>query len=110
MKVSALLGFAASVSGAAAIMTGEVWVWYVAMAFNGIFSQLSNSLCYAVFADSLPADKRTEATANMGIVSNVAQSVGPVLTFISMLYIGNNWTMHGLQIVLMVGMAIFFPL
>merc|ERR1712130_325914 len=45
-----------------------------------------------------------------GIVSNVAQAVGPALTFFSMLYLGNNWSMAALQSVLMFGMVVLNPI
>jgi len=110
MKVAAVAGFVSSVAGAYAIYMTSIPAWYVTMIVNGIYVQMGNSLCYALFADSITADQRPKATQLMGIVANVAQSAGPMMTFVSMLYIGNNWTTPTLQKVLMFGMVVLNPI
>jgi len=110
MRVAAIAGLVSSVTGAFAVYKTSIPFWYVTMIINGVYVQMGNSLCYALFADSITPDQRPKATQTMGIVANVAQSVGPLLTFFSMYYIGNNWTTPTLEKVLMFGMVILNPI
>jgi len=110
MQLASLCGILSSVLGAFAIIKGNVPFWYATMVVNGVYVQLGNSVCYALFADSISPNQRPRATSIMGIVSNVAQAVGPAMTFLSMLYLGNNWSMAALQSVLMFGMVVLNPI
>lgn len=110
MRFASLCGLVSSVLGAWAISTDSIPVWYATMVMNGLYVQLGNSLCYALFADSIQPEARPKATATMGIIANVAQAVGPGLTFVSMLYLGNSWSQDALKSVLMFGMVILNPL
>jgi len=106
MRFSGLIGLCCSVVGACAIHYRSIPFWYATMVFNGIYGELGNSVCYALFADSIVNHQRTRATSTIGIISNVAQAIGPLATFVSMLYIGNTWTTEGLEKVLMFGIVV----
>merc|ERR1719203_105366 len=80
------------------------------MIVNGFYVQLGNSVCYALFADSITSEFRLRATSLMGICANCAQACGPLLTFISMLYLGNSWGTETLEKVLLFGMVILNPI
>jgi len=110
MWVSGICGLLSSVTGAVAIIQSSIPMWYATMVINGVYVQLGNSVCYALFADSIKPDERPKATSQMGIVANVAQSLGPGLTFFSMLFLGNQWTLPALQKVLMFGMVVLNPM
>lgn len=110
MWLSGVFGLLSSATGVVAILKGSVPMWYVTMVINGVYVQLGNSVVYALFADSVKPDQRPKATSQMGIYANVAQSLGPGLTFLSMFYLGNQWTMPALQSVLMFGMVILNPI
>lgn len=110
MNYSGVIGLVGSLAGVAAIHYRSIPWWYVTMVFNGIWGELSNSVCYALFADSIHPAQRTRATSTIGIISNLAQGVGPAFTYVSMLYIGDTWTTEGLEKVLMFGMAVVNPI
>merc|ERR1740123_1415678 len=110
MKASGWIGLLSSVLGVAAIHYRSVNLWYGTMVAAGIFGELANSVCYALFADSISGEERNKATSTMGIIANVAQAVGPMMTFVSMLWIGNNWTTAGLEKILMFGFAVVNPI
>merc|ERR1719162_2550590 len=110
MRVAAVVGLLSSVTGAFAIMNDSIPWWYVTMVINGLYNSLGNSVCYALFADSIPSEERTKATTTMAIINNVAQAAGPGLSLIAFMYIGDNWELSQLRLILGVGMLVFNPL
>lgn len=110
MRFAGVAGLISSALGAWAIVSDSVLIWYATMAVNGIYVQLGNSLCYALFADSITAAERPKATSTMGILSNLAQAGGPMITLFGMLFLGNSWSQEALKSVLMFGMVILNPI
>lgn len=110
MKLAGVFGLISSVAGTAAIITKSVNLWYLTMTANGFYVQLGNSVCYALFADSVEPHARPKATSLMGIFANCAQATGPLMTFFSMLYLGNTWSTPALEKVLLFGMVIMNPI
>eukprot|EP00928_Gymnodinium_smaydae_P097696 TRINITY_DN8910_c0_g2_i1.p1 TRINITY_DN8910_c0_g2~~TRINITY_DN8910_c0_g2_i1.p1 ORF type:complete len:473 (+),score=93.71 TRINITY_DN8910_c0_g2_i1:77-1495(+) len=110
MRVSGVAGLITSVLGAFAIYYTSIPLWIATMVVNGVYMELGNSVCYALFADSVVPEQRPKATSTMGIVANIAQACGPLTTLFSMLYIGNSWTTAGLERILMFGMVVLNPI
>jgi len=110
MKIAALSGLLVSALGVWALMTDSIALWYGVMVVFGIYSELGGSVCYAIFADSVSPATRTQATSRIAIIANVASAVGPALSLVALLFLGNKWSLQELRTILMVGMVVVNPL
>eukprot|EP00401_Gymnodinium_catenatum_P027004 CAMPEP_0117500616 /NCGR_PEP_ID=MMETSP0784-20121206/22866_1 /TAXON_ID=39447 /ORGANISM="" /LENGTH=467 /DNA_ID=CAMNT_0005295827 /DNA_START=28 /DNA_END=1432 /DNA_ORIENTATION=- len=110
MRIAAVVGLLSSAMGCYAIASSSINAWYVTMVLTGVYAELGNSVCYALFADSLRSEDRQRATENMGMISNISMSVGPALTLVATVFIGDRWSQGNLEKVLMAGMAVLNPL
>lgn len=110
LRFAALVGLVSSVVGSWAIVSDSIPAWYLTMILVGIYSELSMSVVYALFADSVTPDERPKATATMAIFSNVASAAGPGLSLIAFLFIGDKWEGPQLRAILLAGMALVNPL
>ncbi|CAJ1333088.1 unnamed protein product [Effrenium voratum] len=110
IRGAALIGLLSSLVGCWAVWSDSVPWWYATMVFTGIYTELGSSVCYALFADSVESQLRVKATATMAVINNLAFSLGPGMMLVAFLFIGDNWQMGQLRVILGIGMAVLNPL
>ena len=82
-----------------------VYLW-PSLVLWGVFDAVSSPALESIFADSVATGSRSRVFSNKYIVQTVAGSLGPLLSVALFYYLGNNWSIETLRIVLLTGTGI----
>lgn len=102
-RICGYVGYAATVVSIIAVLLDNLWVLYVALVLLGIFFELSMSAAEAIFADSIPAGDRSGIYTTKGIITTACSGVGPLLTAVTFLFMGDEWDRKEIHVVLIAG-------
>jgi MFS family permease len=82
-----------------------VYLW-PSLVLWGMFDAVSSPALESIFADSVASGSRSRVFSNKYIAQTVAGSLGPLLSVALFYYLGNNWSIETLRIVLLTGTGI----
>jgi len=90
-------------------MTDIVLFLFASLALLGVFMEISSSTSEAIFADSVPAGHRSGVFTTKMILTTVGTAIGPMLSAIGLLLIGDTWQPHQMKAVVIV-VSLFMPI
>ncbi|KAJ0403899.1 hypothetical protein ATCC90586_003981 [Pythium insidiosum] len=103
LRYAGSLGLVAALLTCAAVLLCHYALLVVAFALWGLFAALQSPAMESLFAESVPHGRRSYPFMIKYNVSNVAQVVGPLLSVLLFLYVGDSWRVQELQPVLVFG-------
>ncbi|DBA02012.1 TPA: hypothetical protein N0F65_000259 [Lagenidium giganteum] len=106
LRIGGVLGMVCVALLAFAILDGRLGALYVAYGLWGVFNAFATPATEALFIDSIPHGQRSLPIMIKLNVMNAAMTVGPVISIIGFLCLGNSWHMEQLQPVLLSGAVI----
>ena len=77
-----------------------------ALVLWGAFQGFNRPALEALLADSIPTRGRSKTYAWLHLVRQVAMATGPFLNVFMFLFLGNEWHLNVLRIVMIVGLLI----
>mmetsp|Transcript_53931 Transcript_53931/g.125422 ORF Transcript_53931/g.125422 Transcript_53931/m.125422 type:complete len:449 (+) Transcript_53931:101-1447(+) len=109
LRVCSVTGVIATGVGVVAVLSDQLWMLYVTLVLYGIFMELSSSASEAIFADSTPVGRRTEIFTRKAIVSTLSAAVGPFMTAVGFIAIGDDWKLASEHVVIITGFVLTLP-
>ncbi|TYZ69085.1 hypothetical protein PybrP1_011404 [[Pythium] brassicae (nom. inval.)] len=106
LKIAGVIGLLGSLLTFAGVQASSLKLIYVAFGLWGLFSAFQSPAMEAIFADSIPHGRRSYPFMLKYNVSNVAQVIGPLLSILLFLYVGDVWRLQELRPVLIFGTAL----
>lgn len=103
LKISGAIGLVGALLTFIGVESSSLKVIYVAFGLWGLFSAFQSPAMEALFADSIPHGRRSYPFMIKYNVSNVAQVIGPFLSILLFLYVGDVWRIQELRPVLIFG-------
>ncbi|RLN77594.1 hypothetical protein BBJ28_00000438 [Nothophytophthora sp. Chile5] len=103
LKMSGVIGLVGALLTFVAVELSNLTAIYVAFALWGIFAAFQSPAMEALFADSIPAGRRSHPFMVKYNVGNVAMVIGPFLSILLFLYVGDVWRVQELRPVLIFG-------
>ncbi|GLE10952.1 hypothetical protein PINS_up023225 [Pythium insidiosum] len=103
LRYAGVLGLIAAALTCAAVLLCHYALLVAAFALWGLFAALQSPAMESLFAESVPHGRRSYPFMIKYNVSNVAQVVGPLLSVLLFLYVGDSWRVQELQPVLVFG-------
>jgi len=104
LTISAVLG---AISLAIMLAFGQDIYWiFVALVFWGAFQGFNRPALEALLADSIPTRRRSKTYVWLHLVRQIAMATGPFLNVFMFLFLGNEWDLSILRIVMIVGLLI----
>ncbi|KAK9820228.1 hypothetical protein WJX72_007681 [[Myrmecia] bisecta] len=87
-----------------------IWSFYIAMGLLGSYKGFRDPPLESLYADSIVTGKRTLYTVKH-VVMQLASCVGPLLSVVLFLHLGNTWNIADCRLVLLAGLvAMLIPL
>lgn len=109
LGVCSLLSLVYVVVACIGIMNDDIRLIYCSLVLGGLYSAVQNSTSYALFADSVPQGERTLWMSRAAVLTQVAMGVGPAVSLSLLLYLGDDWELPILHIVLVCGFLLMIP-
>jgi MFS family permease len=103
LRFSGALGLVCAALTLLAVELNNLTIIYVAFGLWGVFSAFQSPAMEALFADSIPHGRRSFPLTLKYNVSNVAMVIGPFLSILLFLYVGDVWRVRELRPVLVFG-------
>jgi MFS family permease len=82
---------------------------YASLVIGGVYAAVQNSTSFALFADSVPQGMRAVWMARVAVVTQIAMGSGPAISLLMLHYLGDNWDLSILHIVLVSGFLMMVP-
>mmetsp|Transcript_50858 Transcript_50858/g.135784 ORF Transcript_50858/g.135784 Transcript_50858/m.135784 type:complete len:459 (-) Transcript_50858:36-1412(-) len=108
LRLSTVAGVASVVFLLFAAVGDNLLLWFISLILVGAFSTLSGTASEAIFADSIPQGERSGLFTTKLILTTVSSAVGPALAGVGMFFQGDNWELHQMKSVIVIG-AMFLP-
>jgi len=105
MKWAALLGLVASSISFYAFYYDSIVPLYGNLFLWGLYNETTCSASEAIFADSIPTGERSTYFAQKGFLERISLATGPVIMLCLFWYFGDNWTLQGMHVPLLLGCA-----
>jgi len=109
LKQSTVFAVLSCILAIVACITDVVLFLFASLVLLGVFMEISGSTSEAIFADSVPAGSRSGVFTTKTILTTVGTAIGPMLSAIGLLIIGDNWQPHQMKAVVIVG-SLFMPI
>lgn len=103
LRFSGALGLVSAALTLLAVELSNLTIIYVAFGLWGVFSAFQSPAMEALFADSIPHGRRSFPLTLKYNVSNVAMVIGPFLSILLFMYVGDVWRVRELRPVLVFG-------
>lgn len=106
LRLAFLFAVLATALAIFAVLTDIIVLMYLTLIMLGCFMELANSATEAIFADSIPAGKRSGFFTQKAILSTVGIACGPAISAVGLWFLGDKWEPYQMKAVILGGCLI----